>query len=671
MKRVLALFFPFCLGLSWTIFLFINDLQMRAPGLRRLGLMAFACVILILFIYWLSQRLYPVFKGFSVHQQAITAVFAFLLAGMLFVMIPVERNKFFYALLPTHDLTISVDDGQPDQVEILKFNTAVGELDPAQVLKNSHGEIIWHGKVGNKAALAFKTADRPVQVKVSWDGFSQLVDLSATSQGGTVFVNQNFDLPWFHGFFWFVAVWISLASVVFVATVLLVSIQIKPTSGGVPWPVYAIPMILTWTIYLLTFWPGFMSPDSIMQWGEVQSGQFSDAHPALHTMFIWLLSRLWNTPAMLVIFHLLLLSLLTAWGLGELQKRGVSSVVLWVGALLFALFPLNGLLVVSVWKDITYACALFALFLQFMKLYFSNGKWLQNNWNLAGLVLVGLMATFSRHNGLPIVITSFVILLLHYRQTWRRVLAAAAIFIVLWAGISGPLYSALNVKRYPGFTNILFLDHIDAHIHAGTPLMPAEKAFLETLLPLSDWPYDCADSDIRKMDGPIPFDYFTQITPEPAQIAMSLFLRDPLVDFQHTLCSSSLVWKVNTGHYISVISFGQLKDGSFHWVVKNDLGLAEASLLPNLVPFLSSLFSDKSLFARPAFYLLVVIFIFGVLSIRQRSVGFFMIFVPLALQTGVMLLVTYAQDFRYLYSTVLIALFSLVTFFLPEKTEKR
>jgi hypothetical protein len=670
MKRVSALFLSGFLGAAWTVFLFIDDLRMRTPGLRRLGLMALVCGTLFLFIYWISQRLWQVFRKFPVRQQAATILFSFLLAGLLIVMIPVVLNRFFYALLPAHTLIISVDGDQFDQVEILQFNTAAGNLDPAHSLKVSNGGFAWRGKVGDKAALVFKPVERPVLVTVSWDGLSQQVDLSAAAKREAVFVNQNFPVPWLHGFVWFVCVWVSLASVAFVATVLLIAIRWEPVRGGVRWPVYAIPMILVWAVYLLTFWPGFMSPDSLMQWGEVQSGQFSDAHPALHSMFIWLLSRLWNTPAMLVIFHILLLSLLTAWGLGELQKRGVSPVILWMGALLFALFPVNGLLVISVWKDITYACALFAIFLQFVKIYFSDGKWLKNNWNLAGFVLAGLTTAFVRHNGLPVVFASLVVLLLVYRENWRRILASVAILFLFWAGISGPLYSVLNVKRYPGFTNILFLDHIDAHIHAGTRLMPDEKAFLESLLPLSDWPYNCADSDIRKMDGPIPFDYFTQTTREPARIAINLFLRDPLVDIQHTLCSSSLVWKVNTGHYISIIPFTQLEDGSYGWVVENDFGLVEQPLFPGLIPFLTNQFSDKGLLAKPAFYLLVAIFVFAILAIRQRNARLLVISMPLVLQTGIMLLVTYAQDFRYLFSTVLIALFSLVMLFLPESTEK-
>jgi hypothetical protein len=63
------------------------------------------------------------------------------------------------------------------------------------------------------------------------------------------------------------------------------------------WIIYSIPMILVWTIYLFTFWPGLMSSDSFGQWHEIVTGVFYDAHPAIHTLTMWLITRLWFSPA--------------------------------------------------------------------------------------------------------------------------------------------------------------------------------------------------------------------------------------------------------------------------------------------------------------------------------------------------------------------------------------
>ena len=280
-----------------------------------------------------------------------------------------------------------------------------------------------------------------------------------------------------------------------------------------------------------------------------------------------------------------------------------------------------------------------------------------------------MAASLARHNGFPVVMASLLALFGLAPRAWRRVLLVLALVAGLWFGIRGPLYTALQVKMYPGFTNILFLDHIDAHLQAGTPLQPDEKAFLEGLLPLDQWPYNCADSDIRKMDGPIPFDYFTRSTSEPARIAWNLFLRDPRVDWEHTLCAGGLAWKINTGHYLSVITLGQLPSGAFAWVVENDLGVQEHSYLPALIPLLANQYSEKDLIAKPAFYLLIVIFCLTGLALRLRSPRLLLLAAPLVCQTGVIFFVTYAQDFRYFYANLLIAFFCLVLFFLPNPAE--
>jgi hypothetical protein len=141
------------------------------------------------------------------------------------------------------------------------------------------------------------------------------------------------------------------------------------------------------------------------------------------------------------------------------------------------------------------------------------------------------------------------------------------------------------------------------------------------------------------------------------------------VDIEHTLCSSSLVWKINTGHYLYILPLAQNKNGAYTWVSENRLGLSERSFLPRLVPLLPDQLSEKGLFTKPAFYLLAALFIIAILSFRQPRKKIFLIAIPLIFQTGVMALVNFAQDFRYLYSTVLIAHFCLIMLFLPVGTD--
>ena len=133
-------------------------------------------------------------------------------------------------------------------------------------------------------------------------------------------------------------------------------------------------MFAVWVFYLLTFWPGMMSPDSIVQWGQILTGQFTDTHPAIHTMLLWLFTRIWLSPAPIAIVQILLVSFSVAWGLGLLVELGINLPSAWLLACIFALSPINSTIVISIWKDIPYCGCLFLFSIQVLKIIISNGS---------------------------------------------------------------------------------------------------------------------------------------------------------------------------------------------------------------------------------------------------------------------------------------------------------
>jgi len=68
---------------------------------------------------------------------------------------------------------------------------------------------------------------------------------------------------------------------------------------------------------------------------------------------------------------------------------------------------------------------------------------------------------------------------------------------------------------------------------------------------------------------------------------------------------------------------------------------------------------------KPAFYLLILVFCMILLALRGQTINFLVPLIPLLFQTGVMILVNYARDFRYMFSTELSALFAIGLLFLP------
>ena len=162
-------------------------------------------------------------------------------------------------------------------------------------------------------------------MRVLWDG--QASDLDLTSPNQTQIISSFTPKPNFLGYLPTYLCTVVLAGFLFLLVSLFLSEITLKTRNPMQrrrgaWLLYALPMIVVWGIYLLTFFPGLMSQDSIDQWAQVVSAHFNDAHPVFHTLLIWLITRFWFSPAAVVVFQIIILSLTVAWGIGMLEQYG-------------------------------------------------------------------------------------------------------------------------------------------------------------------------------------------------------------------------------------------------------------------------------------------------------------------------------------------------------------
>lgn len=162
---------------------------------------------------------------------------------------------------------------------------------------------------------------------------------------------------------------------------------------------YSFLMIVIWSLWLLVFWPGIMSNDSIDQWTQITTGKFVDIHPVFHTLFLWFLTRVYFSPATIAIVQILILSLLSGGILYYFEKLGSPKIILWGISFFMAVSPVNAEMVITLWKDIPYSTALLGLTFIFLIIVYSNGNWLYQNKNLLLLGITTLLVFLFRHNG--------------------------------------------------------------------------------------------------------------------------------------------------------------------------------------------------------------------------------------------------------------------------------
>ena len=688
------------LFLSLSLYLlFIQSpiLSKREPAFTALLWLALTPLLYLL----LSRFIHPRLNAFAPRTRRYWLLIS-AAVGILFSL--VTKPPQLILLLPSHTLQIVIPASSPDRHITLEYATTAlgGDISFSQFSTSGNwhrtdsgftysgsgpASLSWSGRTGETASLNFSDTPATSEVMVGWDGDLSPLGTSQTAKS-QIPIAFTFEAGWQASavsrlIVGFTTGFLFLTLTLFLAGLELNAPQLVKRKKGA-WLLYSLPMIIIWVFFLLIFFPGITNEDLIVQWQQVASNQYTDHHPLLYTLLIGLVSRVYNSPASVVITQILMVSLALAWGFAELERMGVSRKFLWGMAALSAILPVNILTTVTLRKDVPYSVALLVLSVIFLKLINTRGAWLKIPWNWLGLGLILGVVSLTRINGLPVAFGAIVLILILYRQTWWRMAMSAGVFVLMLAIMYGPVYSLLKVKHEPEFGTILFLHHIAAHLQAGMSLSPEQEDFLVKLAPLDGWNYNCCQANptmvavfpgvqhVQNYDLPL----LKQDIRKPTRIALDLFLKDPLVDLRHMVCASQQVWSLNSTCpdriAITLLSLNAVNypENSFY-MQQNELGFVAESKFPGLIQFANpylQIFS-KGLFHKinytTAIYLYLAIYCTALLAYRKKD-WFVMVFlVPTLIQSMTLFLINVSQTYRYQYGVVLVGLLSIGLLFTP------
>ncbi|MDH3347775.1 MAG: hypothetical protein OEM02_06710 [Desulfobulbaceae bacterium] len=417
------------------------------------------------------------------------------------------------------------------------------------------------------------------------------------------------------------------------------------------WLAYAIPSYIIWTIYLSAFLPAAMSPDSLEQWRDVNGGIFhiKDWHPAFHTMLMWVVTRVWFSPTMVAICQILSLGAVAGWSLAIFQRYGTPKPVTWFMSILFALWPVNGFMTVTLWKDIPYGTALLAFSALLLHIVMSDGAWLQKtrNWLLLGFVI--FCVAIFRHNGILPAFATTCLLPFLYRDVTKKLLAALALSILLFIGVRGPLYQALEVQR-------------------GNPLSVVYNK-LSTLV--SGTETTAKSSQANK----------------PAHLPKKKNKISISDEISQRLAASSLLWRIQplNGFFRreEQLNFWRKKSGDQYtltYISSNKMGLTKQPLSARLNEKFYDLYSNTKrgpLFFiwRASCYLYFFLFCLAIGCYRQKNIKLALIALPVLLSSlPVLLIIIHKSILRYHYGLLIVSLlFSIPLLYLDKRktTEHR
>jgi hypothetical protein len=425
-------------------------------------------------------------------------------------------------------------------------------------------------------------------------------------------------------------------------------IQAQPIKPAKPIRVliYALPIASAWFIYLLAYWPGFLSKDSLNQFLQIASGKFADWHPAFHTMTLWLITRLWFSPASVVIVQVLILSALLGWGFFLIEKQGTPRWATWLGVVFLAISPAFGLVMLNPWKDVAYGICVVGLVLLIFMIVTSAGESLKRPiiWISLGIV-AGLVGLF-RHNGWPVAVSTFLLLFIGFRRQWKPLLVAMILAAGLWIGVKGPLYTALAVNQNTESMgqNLALpataISVLEWYGRSGIALDPVDQTLVDQIMNSSD------DPDIR-------LSVLAQYTDEIDRTAIRVARQHPLATIKFFLERSTYIFQILQPP-LTRIGYVEMA------IYDNPFGLRSQSLLPIMKTWLTSLayltekISLDWLFWRNAFWMYFLVFGSIVAWARTRQWQSILIITPVLVNAGSLALFSAGHITRYILPTLLV-----------------
>jgi hypothetical protein len=521
----------------------------------------------------------------------------------------------------------------------------------------------WEGILEPGAQLRFLAHPWSGIVEVRIDGASQTVDLYSDSPA-----TRNVPIPPETGTAQpatsarnaalFVADAVSIALLVLVVMLRLVRFSGGGGSAGTPrwsWLAYTIPCLCVWLLYLLALWPGMMSPDSFAQWNQARSGLFFEPHPPAHTMIIWLVMRIWPSPAAMALLQIVTLAVVFGLTMHELGRWGVPLWVRGTITILFCLAPVNGAMTITLWKDVLYSVAMLAVFSLLLRVVRTRGAWL-HPWRNRALFAAPLAAVaLFRHNGLPlslfVIAAAFVLLKSHRRSVGTVALLWALAYLAVRVGV----YNFVGAS--PTSYSLYYSAHqMAAFVHSGVALSPQDRALLNNIQPLSLWGanYTCYNGDPTFWSKSFNRASLQSHAAEFTALWLRLIREHPDVFLQHLFCVNSINWRIvpAPSSYMYVLQNG---------IRPNAFGFEQHALLPQLTaPLQQYLFwfhrTGQGWIWRPALYFYLTLAAVSVAALRRHDAQILLLATVSLGNIGVMMLLTPTQDLRYQYGVVMIGM---------------
>jgi len=442
--------------------------------------------------------------------------------------------------------------------------------------------------------------------------------------------------------------------------------------------IYAIPIALIFIIVLLAYWPGILVSDALVQWHQVQTGEYTTWHPVYNTLYISLLSKICNSPAFVLLVQCCFMAFVVGYFMSRLNKYySVNKKYLMIASILFALIPVNYNFAVTLLKDTMYS--VFVILLSAIMLNIINDKEYLKKWrNIIAILVVLLFISLFRHNGIIVTILFLITMVIMNRKV-KLVYVLIAMWIIVYLLLNNVVIKLFNVTEASYANTYGPISHIMARI-LNDESITLEEQEMEELAKYVDIEKLKSTYDQYNMDYSINsqnIDALKENGSEYMKFAIKVFLKHPLTVIEHYIHLTSFLYSPLP--FENSYTVGMFTETDL-WLYKDVYpNLEENSKIPGLLEILKKESVEfqtgevGEILMRPAGYMYISIISMIIIACILKERKVILVLLPtlfniISLAPAIPVAMT-----RYVYSTLLLFWFTTtwLLYAIIEKWRKR
>ena len=440
--------------------------------------------------------------------------------------------------------------------------------------------------------------------------------------------------------------------------------------------IFFIPVII-FTVVLFSYWPGIMTYDGNYQCNQIKNGYISDSHPFLSTLVPLILFKIWNQPTILYIVHILIFSIIWCLLCKEIRKNYNEKLKQFKFQIIYTIFvcvmPIIFMYVITFWKDVLYSYGLLMLVFYIYKGIRKNFKY--SAFDLIILALTLIFVQLYRHNGLVvtlIMVPTFIYMFVKRGYAKKLLIIFIVSLIIFEALVQIPkaimIKPALDIMDNK-YALPLFIT--GALLHAEVDMEEEDLEYLDSIFPLEEW----KNSYCAYLINPISSNKLVnrqrmeETYPTLLKVFLKYSLKNPHIVIFHYLRVTSMLWSPYPFGYSYIFDFSDEYNYNFDEKVdtKFETGKNICDFL--IVATMKNGFV-KSILYRPAIPMYVAIILIVLLVKRTKNKKYYMLLLPMLLNTLSVLPFSLAQDIRYVYINYL-TMFFVIMLYISSLFEKR